>query len=57
MLFTRNGDTSVMVSSVEDIKRYLGDMLQGFDDIEIERNLVLARIGIDYIEIGTIQYV
>ena len=45
-----------MVSSIEDIKKNLGDMLQGFDDVEIDGNLVLARIGIDYIPIGRIQY-
>lgn len=56
MLFTRNGGTPVMVSSIEDIKRSLGDLMQGFDDIEIDVNQVLARIGIDYIQIGIIQY-
>lgn len=56
MLFTRNGGTPVMVSSVEDIKKYLRDTLQGFDDIEIERDLVLARKGIEYIAIGEIEY-
>lgn len=55
MLFTRNGGTPVVVTSIEDIKRSLGELLQGFDDIEIDRNHVLARKGIDYIEIGTIQ--
>ncbi len=44
MLFTRNGGTPVMVSSIEDIIRSLGDLIQGFDDVEIDRNLVLARI-------------
>lgn len=56
MLFTRNGGTPVMVSSIEDIKKNLGDMLQGFDDVEIDGSKVLARIGIDYIPIGRIQY-
>ena len=36
MLFTRNGGTPVRVSSIEDIKGSLGDMLHGFDDVEIE---------------------
>ena len=36
MLFTRNGGIPVMVSSIEDIKKNLGDMLQGFDDVEID---------------------
>ena len=56
MLFTRNGDIPVMVSSNEDIKKNLGDMLQGFDDVEIDGSKVLARIVIDYIPIGRIQY-
>ena len=30
-------------------------MLHGFDDVEIEGNHVLARKGINYIQIGTIQ--
>ncbi len=55
MLFTRNGGTPVRVSSIEDIKGSLGDMLHGFDDVEIEGNHVLARKGINYIQIGTIQ--
>lgn len=56
MLFIRNGGTPVVVSSIEDIKKNLGDMLQGFDEVEIERNHVLARKGLDYIQIGVIQY-
>ncbi len=54
-LFTRNGGTPVVVSSVDEIKRSLGDSIKGFDDVEIDGNQVLARIGIDYIQIGTIQ--
>ena len=45
-----------MVSSIEDIKRSLGHLIQGFDDIEIDGKHVLARMGIDYIPIGIIQY-
>lgn len=56
MLLTRNGGTPVMVSSIEDIIRSLGDLIQGFDDVEIDRNQVLARIGIEYTQIGIIQY-
>ncbi len=56
MLFTRNGGTPVVVSSIEDIKRSLGNLIQGFDDIEIDGKHVLARMGIDYIPIGIIQY-
>ncbi len=56
MLLTRNGGTPVMVSSIEDIIRSLGDLIQGFDDVEIDRNQVLARIGINYIQFGIIQY-
>lgn len=54
-LFTRNGGTPVIVSSVDEIKKSLGDSIKGFDDVEIDGNQVLARIGIDYIQIGTIQ--
>ncbi len=56
MLFTRNGGTPIIVSSIGDIKKNLGELIQGFDDIEIDRGLVLARKGIDYIAIGKIQY-
>ena len=56
MLFTRYGGTPIIVSSIEDIKKNLGELMQGFDDIEIDRGIVLARKEIDYIAIGTIQY-
>lgn len=54
-LFTRNGGTPVIVSSVDDIKRSLGDSIQGFDDVVIDGTRVLARIGIDYVHIGEVQ--
>lgn len=56
MLFTRYGGTPQIVYSIEDIIRNLGELMQGFDNIEIDQGRVLARKGIDYIVIGTIQY-
>ena len=55
-LFKRNGSTPLVVSSIDDIKKSLGELMQHFDDVVIHDNLVLAQKGGEYVAIGTIQY-
>lgn len=44
-------------TSIDDVKKkYLNGYAKDFDDIEIDRTLILARKGIDYIGIGKIIY-
>ena len=45
--FTPNGGIPVEVSSLDDIKTLLGDQFDGFSNIEIDRNLVLAYLNGD----------
>ena len=41
-------------TSIDDVKKCLGDLAKEFDDIEIDRTLILARKGIHFLGIGRI---
>lgn len=47
-----DGRPAIHVSSIEDIKNYMGEIMNEFGSIELNGNLVLAQIHGQYIIIG-----
>ena len=57
-IFTPNdGRPSIEVSSLEEIREYMGDIMDHFGSIEAQDEHVLARIGEQYVKIGIIDNV
>lgn len=46
--FPNHGKSPIEISSTEDIKKYYGEIMDGFDDVEIVGDKVLLRKGRDY---------
>ena len=56
MIFKPNdGRDSQIVSSTEEIKAYMGNVLKGYNRVEIHDNMVLAYLQEQGICIGTIE--
>ncbi|MBQ8095846.1 MAG: hypothetical protein IJ243_01985 [Prevotella sp.] len=50
-----DGRPPIEFTSLEDIKEYMGDIMDTFGPIETQGEHVLTRIGGQYIQIGAIR--
>ena len=51
----KDGRPAIPVSSIEDIKEYMGDIINEFGPIELQGDLVLTQIQGQYIKIGELK--
>ena len=51
----RDGRPAIPVSSKEDIKRYMGEIMDEFGPIELQGDYVLTQIQGQYIKLGKLQ--
>lgn len=52
--YPNDGRPGIAITSVDDIRRYMGDVIDSFDSIEIDGEHVLAYIGGQPIKIGRV---
>ncbi len=50
-----DGRPAIPVSSIEDIKEYMGDIMNKFGPIEIQGDFVLTQIQGQYLKIGELK--
>lgn len=51
----KDGRPAIPVSSIEDIKEYMGEIMNEFGPIEVQGDLVLTQIQGQYIKIGELK--
>lgn len=50
-----DGRPAISVSSIEDIEKYMGEIMNGFGSIEVQGSSVLTQIQGQYIKIGELK--
>ena len=55
LFYPNDGRPAIPVSSENDIAEYMGEIMNDFEPIEIERDLVLTQLHGEYIGIGKLK--
>lgn len=53
--YPNDGRNPIEVSSTDDIKAYMGDIMDSFSEIQIEGDTVMTSLKGQYISIGKLQ--